>query len=235
MMKRKYETFKYRKLESIEAHKESLSLEDVSILVSFARSKNELIRSWAAELLVNRYTEQSEEILYHMTYDRCDIVRINAVDSLCIGKQLKSLQRLESLFEDDDYLIRGYAVLSHFDVTVNIYGENYNVDNRYIDLMESLLASDTSAWVKVCIFNNLYLCGCEPGIDKIADILDKAVRDGDFEVVWCVLHTLDELVDGDNEVFIHSMINKVYGLLLDAQQDYVKENFAISHEDENKL
>ncbi|MCI6820500.1 MAG: hypothetical protein MR884_03385, partial [Clostridiales bacterium] len=88
---------------------------------------------------------------------------------------------------------------------------------------------------KVCIFNNLYLCGCEPGIDKIADILDKAVRDGDFEVVWCVLHTLDELVDGDNEVFIHSMINKVYGLLLDAQQDYVKENFAISHEDENKL
>ena len=235
MMKRKYETFKYRKLESIEAYKESLSLEDVSILISFARSKNELIRSWAAELLVNRYTEQSEEILYHMTYDRCDIVRINAVDSLCIGKQLKSLQRLESLFEDDDYLIRGYAVLSHFDVTVNIYGENYNVDNRYIDLMESLLASDTPAWVKVCIFNNLYLCGCEPVLDKIADILDKAAENSDFEVVWCVLHTLDELVDGDNEVFIHSMINKVYGLLLDAQQDYVKENFAISHEDENKL
>ena len=235
MMKRKYETFKYRKLESIEAYKESLSLEDVSILISFARSKNELIRSWAAELLVNRYTEQSEEILYHMTYDRCDIVRINAVDSLCIGKQLKSLQRLESLFEDDDYLIRGYAVLSHFDVTVNIYGENYNVDNRYIDLMESLLASDTPAWVKVCIFNNLYLCGCEPVLDKIADILDKAAENSDFEVVWCVLHTLDELVDGDNEVFIHSMINKVYGLLLDTQQDYVKENFAISHEDENKL
>lgn len=225
MMKRKYETFKYRKLESIEAHKESLSLEDVSILVSFARSKNELIRSWAAELLVNRYTEQSEEILYHMTYDRCDIVRINAVDSLCIGKQLKSLQRLESLFEDDDYLIRGYAVLSHFDVTVNIYGENYNVDNRYIDLMESLLASDTSAWVKVCIFNNLYLCGCEPGIDKIADILDKAVRDGDFKVVWCVLYTLDELVTGGNEAFIKAMTRKVYSSLIPAQQEYVREHF----------
>lgn len=224
-MKRKYENFKYKKLESIEAHKESLSLEDVSILVSFARSKNELIRSWATELLVNRYTEQSEEILYHMTYDRCDIVRINAVDSLCIGKQLKSLQRLESLFEDDDYLIRGYAVLSHFDVTVNIYGENYNVDNRYIDLMESLLASDTSAWVKVCIFNNLYLCGCEPGIDKIADILDKAVRDGDFEVVWCVLHTLDELVTGGNEAFIKAMTRKVYSSLIPAQQEYVREHF----------
>lgn len=57
------------------------------------------------------------------------------------------------LVEDDDYLIRGYAVLSHFDVTVNIYGENYNVDNRYIDLMESLLASEASAWVKVCIIH----------------------------------------------------------------------------------
>lgn len=195
------------------------------MLVAFAKSKNELIRSWATELLVNRYTEQSEEILYHMTYDRCDIVRINAVDSLCIGKQLKSLQRLESLFEDDDYLIRGYAVLSHFDVTVNIYGENYNVDNRYIDLMESLLASDTSAWVKVCIFNNLYLCGCEPGIDKIADILDKAVRDGDFEVVWCVLHTLDELVTGGNEAFIKAMTRKVYSSLIPAQQEYVREHF----------
>lgn len=225
MMKRKYETFKYRKLESIEAYKESLSLEDVSILISFARSKNELIRSWAAELLVNRYTEQSEEILYHMTYDRCDIVRINAVDSLCIGKQLKSLQRLESLFEDDDYLIRGYAVLSHFDVTVNIYGENYNVDNRYIDLMESLLASDTPAWVKVCIFNNLYLCGCEPVLDKIADILDKAAENSDFEVVWCVLHTLDELMTGGNEAFIKAMTRKVYSSLLPAQQEYVRENF----------
>ena len=235
MMKRKYETFRYKKLESIEAHKESLSLEDVRVLVSFAKSKNELIRSWVAELLVNRYTEQSEEILYRMTYDRYDIVRLNAVDSLCIGKQLKSLQRLEYLFDDSDYLIRGYAVLSHFDVTVNIYGENYNVDNRYIDLMKGLLASEESVWVRVCIFNNLYLCGCEPGLDKIADILDEAAGDGDFEVVWCVLHTLDELVDGDNEVFIHRMINKVYGLLLDAQQDYVKENFAIFHEDENKF
>ena len=49
-------------------------------MISFARSKDELVRSWAAELLVNRYTEQSEEILYHMTYDRCDVLRLNAVD-----------------------------------------------------------------------------------------------------------------------------------------------------------
>lgn len=224
-MKRKYENFKYKKLKLMETRKKSLSLDDVSVLVSFAKSKNEFIRSWAAELLVNRYTEQSEEILYRMTYDRCDIVRINAVDSLCIGKQLKSLQRLESLFEDDDYLIRGYAVLSHFDVTVNIYGENYNVDNRYIDLMESLLASDTSAWVKVCIFNNLYLCGCEPVLDKIADILDKAAENSDFEVVWCVLHTLDELMAGGNEAFIKAMTRKVYSSLLPAQQEYVRENF----------
>ena len=225
-MKRKYENFKYKKLTSIETRKAPLSLEDVSVLIAFAKSKNEPIRSWAAELLVNRYTEQSEEILYHMTYDRCDIVRINAEDSLCIGKQLKSLQRLESLSEDDDYLIRGYAVLSHFDVTINIYDENYNVDNRYIDLMESLLASEASAWVKVCIFTNLYLCGCEPGIDKIADILDKAVRDGDFKVVWCVLHTLDELATGGNEAFIKAMTRKVYSSLIPAQHEYVREHFS---------
>lgn len=177
-MKRKYENFKYKKLTSIETRKAPLSLEDVSVLVAFAKSKNEPIRSWAAELLVNRYTEQSEEILYHMTYDRCDIVRINAEDSLCIGKQL-----------------------------------------------ESLLASEASAWVKVCIVTNLYLCGCEPGIDKIADILDKAVRDGDFKVVWCVLHTLDELVTGGNEAFIKAMNRKVYSSLIPAQQEYVREHF----------
>ncbi len=224
-MKRKYETFKYKKLVSIENHKEAISAEDVRNLVSFAKSKNELIRSWAAELLVNRYTEQSEEILYHLTYDRCDIVRLDAVDSLCIGKQLKSLQRLEYLFEDSDYLIRGYAVLSHYDVTVNIYGENYNADNRYIDLMKGLLASEESAWVKVCIFNNLYLCGYEPGLDKIADILDEAAGDSDFEVVWCVLHTMDDLLDSDNEAFINEMARKVYSSLLPAQQVYISEHF----------
>ena len=91
--------------------------------------------------------------------------------------------------------------------------------------LKSLLASEASAWVKVCIFTNLYLCGCEPGIDKIADILDKAVRDGDFKVVWCVLYTLDELVTGGNEAFIKAMTRKVYSSLIPAQQEYIREYF----------
>lgn len=222
-MKRKYENFKYERLASIEANKEFISEGDIKCLLSFANSKDPIIRSWVAELLVIEYTRQSEETLYHMTYDRKDIVRLNAVDSLCIGRQLKSLQRLESLFKDDDYLIRGYAILSHFDVSMNIYGREFNTNNKYVDLMKKLLSSEESTWVEVSIYHNIYLCGFETGLCKIAYILDEAARGGDFEVVWCILHTLAELLSQNNEVFVKRIIKNVYNFLLDAQQNYIKK------------
>ena len=226
--KRKYEKFKYEKLVSIEANKKIISERDISCLISFAKSKDPIIRSWVAELLVNKYTKQSEETLYHMTFDRKDIVRLNAVDSLCIGKHLKSLQRLKSLFKDDDYLIRGYAISSHFDVSMNIYGRKFNANNKYVDLMKKLLKSEASPWVEVSIYHNMYLCGLEAGLGKIAYILEEAAQNGDFEVVWCVLHTLDELLTQNNEVFIRGIIKRVYPLLLDVQKDYIKENIEVS-------
>ena len=72
-----------------------------------------------------------------MAYDLNWIVKINAVESLGTGQELKSLRRLKKLTNSKDELIRTYAYVSLIDVVMNrahdseIEGMLYWLKRRY--------------------------------------------------------------------------------------------------------
>lgn len=96
-------------------------------LYVLGHDKDSSIRFDVAEALEIWYTPENENYLLNMTHDKDSLVRVAAVDSLKIGRTLETLSRLEELFTDSYYMIRGYAVTSHFNVWVNRFG--YNVES----------------------------------------------------------------------------------------------------------
>ena len=68
----------------------------------------------AAEILVGWYTPENERLLYNLTYDKAELVCVDATDSLCIGRTRRSLSRLRDLMVDKAESGAGVTVLSFF-------------------------------------------------------------------------------------------------------------------------
>lgn len=223
---KKHKLYKERRINDIE-NKSTLSERDVEFLATLSKSNNALTRNTAAELLVKSNTAQGEDILYSLSFDKNILVKMNAIDSLCIGRTLKSLQRLMSLSYDRDYLIRGYALLSHYEVYLN-YNKTYGNECKiksYSDNLKNRIADEDETWVKVVMYEIMYNCGSEDALNEIISILNESIEIKDYEVVWEILHTFEDIIEDKNKKSIENTLKHIYMLLLPAQKDYVNEIF----------
>ena len=176
-------------LESAEYFDES----QMKALHGLAFSKNRETRARAAALLGRQYDNRSEEILCRLTYDRDEIVRLEAVDSLSIGKTEASLQRLERLSESSDFYIRYFAVQSHFDVYVNIW--SCDDAANYLPRIKKQMEEEESLLVKLALYKIACLCGECGAFDKIVDILTHAMQGCNYSLISPALHMLDEIME----------------------------------------
>ena len=64
-------------------------------------SKDELVRTDIACLLALYENDISESILYDMTFDKSSLVRVNAVDSIGLGKRKDTFDRVYHLMQYD--------------------------------------------------------------------------------------------------------------------------------------
>ena len=120
--------------------------EDLKKIRNLAGSKNPQIRADAAILLARQYDRQSEWILYKLTFDRVEIVRLEAGDSLCIGKELFTVQRLEKLCGNSDAVMRQFALQSHFDVFINVFGHTEETRKDILDGLIICLRRKKMRW-----------------------------------------------------------------------------------------
>ena len=72
-----------------------------------AKSRNWDDRDVVAEILAGWYTAENERLLYNLTFDKHEMVCVDAVDSLCIGRTRRSLNRLRELMQDRRTMVRG--------------------------------------------------------------------------------------------------------------------------------
>lgn len=94
-----------------------------------------------------------------MTFDKEDIVKLEAVDSLCIGKTEMSLQRLKKLCRDDDYYVRYFAIQSFCDVFTRIHGQTAEAKQILITFLQKLIIEEEAGLVRLAIYKGLFLCG----------------------------------------------------------------------------
>lgn len=83
-------------------------------------------------------------------------MRVNAVDELSQSNSLVVLKILASQLRNENYLVRGYIVLSIGDIAMNIGGE---VKKSVINFLQKEMKKDRSRWVKVNYYYSLHLLG----------------------------------------------------------------------------
>ena len=112
---------KIKRIEELNDKYLILNEKEMKFLRKCLKSRKQDVRWTAAEILVGWYTSENERLLYNLTYDKAELVCVDATDSLCIGRTRRSLSRLRDLMADKRSRVRGYAVLSFFQVWVNCF------------------------------------------------------------------------------------------------------------------
>ena len=188
--------------------------DELLLIQRLCHDKNTIVRSSVAIALVQRYDPGSEKILLDMTYDKNSLVRIEAVDTLCIGRCTCTLERLKELFQDPNYMIRGYAVVSYFNVWINCYGYTKESMRDYIKDTESFRNKETNPWVLLSYDRNRFLAGEKEGVENLIHILSLTknhdeVFDGNLyfvKIASSAVNTLREIRTIWNEEWINRIL-----------------------------
>ena len=165
---------KIKRIEELDDKYLILNEKEMGFLRKCLQSRKQDVRWTAVKILVGWYSIENESLLYHMTYDKAELVCVHAVDSLCIGRTRRSLSRLRDLMEDERILVRGYAVLSFFDVWVNCFSWNERSMNAYLRFAETMESEEEKTWVRLFYEENKILARGKKGFEKLFYILEHS-------------------------------------------------------------
>ena len=170
------------------------------------------------------YEEQwAERILRRMTYDLNWIVKINAVESLGMGQELKSLRRLKKLTNSKDELIRTYAYVSLIDVVMNraydseIAGMLRWLKRRY--------RHESSELVKFFVVPALYGYGYEEAFIEFQKLVDRNLKMENIcknDYTWRMIHALEYMSNDTNHRQIEEELRKIKPFLNNVQKNYIE-------------
>lgn len=128
-------------------------------------------RNGAAKAFGIRCNEEDEERLRRMSFDKDELVRINAVENMERGIQEKTLKCLYEWMRKGGWIVRSYAVSSFFSVWVNRNGYTKSSVRKCWRKMEKLYKKEEYPRVLADYEAVKYLCGDEKGLAGLKAIL----------------------------------------------------------------
>ena len=180
-------------------------------------------REKVTEELCSYEERWAERILRRMTYDLNWIVKINAVESLSTGRELKSLRRLKKLTNSKDELIRTYAYVSLIDVVMNraydseIAGMLRWLKRRY--------RHESSELVKLFVVPALYGYGYEEAFIEFQKLVDRNLKMENIcknDYTWRMIHALEYMSNDTNHRQIEEELRKIKPFLNNVQKNYIE-------------
>ena len=181
-------------------------------LYILGKEKDAGIRLDVTEALGIRYTPQNEKYLLNMTYDKDNLVRVGAVEALSVGRKKETLSRLKNLFTDNNYMIRGYAVNSYFNVWVNRYG--YNVENmrKYRKKIHKYKKLEKNKWVQASYEKADYIAGNQEGLNNIIHKIRSYTGD-DYHVFSALVNSAKAIRNIWNAAEINKELKSVLNII----------------------
>ena len=164
-----------------------------------------------------------KEFYAEWTYDLNWIVKINAVESLGIGQELKSLRRLKKLTNSKDELIRTYAYVSLIDVVMNrahdseIEGMLYWLKRRY--------RRENSELMKLFVVPALYGYGYEEAFIEFQKLVNRNLKMENIyknDYTWRMIHALEYMSNDTNHRQIEEELRKIKPFLNNVQKNYIE-------------
>ena len=153
---------------------------EVRFLLKQLRSKDSLRKSSAAAVLGSQiYSREIEDALYLATFDKDMLVRAEAADSLRIGRQERTLNRLKELSVEPDFFVRTYAVMSYFSVFTELRGYTKGTMREYLKETGEPYRREANEEVQIMYMACRYLAGLEEELNRLMDKLEKNIKDCD--------------------------------------------------------
>ena len=148
-------------------------------------------RGLAARVLVNSNLKEGEKILQRLAHDNDLFVRMEACDSLCNGKSLKTYKLLKNIGEKDTSgLVRGYAIASLGDVAIEI-----NQQHDLIEFLKRRMLNEKVEFARIYIFSVLYSLGIEEYLANLLSMLNSKR----YQNRQTVVENLSEIVNDSNK------------------------------------
>lgn len=153
----------YKKLMYLNNKTTDLTEQEIDMLEQYADDINFDYKYLLPEIIMNYPSAKTELVLLRLALNSDLLTRINAVDSLCIGKMDITIEKLIFMMKNDEnHLIRAYSILSYFDVLENRFYENiddeFDEEKIYTLLYQSYI-QEKNPIVKVSYFTVFYKLG----------------------------------------------------------------------------
>lgn len=181
------------------------------------------IREKVAEELYSYETKWAERILRRMTYDWNWIVRINAVESLQMGQELKTLRRLKKLTKCKDELIRAYAYVALVDVVMN-RKHSYEIEKMLLWLKKKY-QRENSDLVKFFIVPQLYEYGYKECFQEFKKLVDNNLKIEHIlkhNYTWRMIYALKDMTNESNQEEITRELLKIKPYLNNVQKAFIE-------------
>ena len=209
---------KIKRIEELNDKYLIMNEKEMKFLRKCLKSRKQDVRWTAAEILVGWYTPENERLLYNLTYDKAELVCVDATDSLCIGRTRRSLSRLRDLMEDKRSRVRGYAVLSFFQVWVNCFSWNEKSMRAYLRFAETMEAEEKKTWVRLFYEENKILARGKKGFDRLFYMLEHS---NDYYVKAAAIQIAKDMRTVFNQEEINAGLEKAIDSL---EYEYQKED-----------
>lgn len=166
---------------------------EIGKLCSLANSRNSEIRSKVAVTLGGISCENAEKTLYSLSFDKDDIVKLEAIDSLAVGKSILSLQRLQQICSDTDPSFRFFGFQSYCDVFLNRFSQSSKAE--LLKVLKEYEKQESDSLVLAAIHKCKAICGHKQSVFTLMQMHTKAVEEMNFHLISPVFNLISELTD----------------------------------------
>ena len=163
-MKFKNVNEKRRFIDSLEKMDNQSIREIIDIIDLLASDKNIDVRRILAKQMVIFDCDEVEDILYGMLDDKNRMVRLEAVDSLSVGRHEESIKKVAAMLVKEGCMIRMYAVTTLFNLITNAYGMNERAFEKYNLIVKSSFQAEKNQRVLLAYYQNEYYMQPKKGI-----------------------------------------------------------------------
>lgn len=191
----------------------------IPVLFQLSKDKNTDVRiNLASELVLFDHIE-IEDILYYMLFDKNRMVRLEALDSLSVGRQQKTIEKVKSMLDGEGQLIRAYAVFTLFHLITNCYGFNEEAFERYNSIAAKSFSAEKDPRVLIEYYQNQYYINNKQGMQLLERSYIEAVEKEKYNLIWPLLHIFQEIQNTQNREWMNKVLEYKAENLLPAQKE----------------
>lgn len=196
-------------------------LKKIKVLQMLSCDRNPEVRIALARQLVLFDADETEKILYEMLFDKNRWVRLEAVDSLSIGYQEKTIEKVKTMVANEGSFIRAYAVSTLFDLITNRYGVNSDAYSLYKKCVSAYFIQEKNTRVLFAYYQNNFFMNNEEGLRLLEHAYMEAVEKSDYKSIWSLLHIFQEILNFKDQMAVRKIVSYKTEKLLTAQKELV--------------